>query len=326
MHRWQAGTCGGVSATGPGFESLPAWRHKLVMTKIVCCGEILWDVFKDAEHLGGACFNFAAHSARLGNEVFFISAVGDDERGQRALDKTSELGLSTSYIATLTGQSTGIVTVDVDEEGQPSYVIHRPAAYDFIDLSGESIDQLASQQPDWVCFGTLNQMSFQVKHLTRLLVNANPGARYFYDVNLRVNSYTTELVLELLEQATVVKLNDDEVVEIGKMLDSPSASIQDFCRENAEKFGWEAVCVTQGERGCSLLIGDEFVEAPGVKVKVADAVGAGDAFAAAFVHGYSSSWPAARIAEFANRVGAMVASRHGAIPSFGDRLLNPEIG
>lgn len=284
------------------------------MLKIVSIGEILWDVFEDAEHLGGACFNLAAHAARLGHEVFFVSAVGDDERGRRAVQRASALGLTTRYIGTTSEQATGKVTVSVDQAGQPSYVIHRPAAYDFAALTTEAIEELSCQHPSWLCFGTLYQMDPRARELTGRLADALPNARYFYDVNLRIDSYTPRLVRELLERATVVKLNDAEVITIGEMLDLPGASIEAFCRENAVKFGWEAVCVTQGAEGCSVLIGDEFVEAPGYEVQVADAVGAGDAFSAAFIHGMGSGWPAARTADFANRVGALVAGSDGAIP------------
>ena len=282
--------------------------------KIVSIGEILWDVFEDAEHLGGAPFNFAAHAGRLGHEVFFVSAVGDDERGRRALERASALGLTTRYIGAIAGQPTGAVTVTVDSSGQPSFVIHRPAAYDFAELTAAAIAEISSRQPDWICFGTLHQMNPRARDLTRRLVESIPGARRLYDVNLRADSYTPELVRELLERATVVKLNDAEVLAIGRMLGLPHASIEAFCRENPGDFGWEAVCVTQGAKGCSVLIGDEFVEAPGYEVRVADAVGAGDAFAAAFLHGLGAGWPAARIAGFANRVGALVAGKDGAIP------------
>ena len=97
---------------------------------------------------------------------------------------------------------------------------------------------------------------------------------------------------------------------------SPHHSLEDFCRGYAREFGWSAMCVTRGARGCALLIGNEYVEADGYAVNVADTVGAGDAFAAAFVHGLGSRWPIGEIADFANRVGALVASRSGATPAW----------
>jgi fructokinase len=154
------------------------------------------------------------------------------------------------------------------------------------------------------------------KALTLKLIDANPQARRFYDVNLRENCYEAPLVNELMSLATAVKLNDQEVDTIQSMLGWSYRSLEDFCRGTARRFGWEAVCVTRGEAGCVLLVGDRYVEADGYEVRVADTVGAGDAFAAAFVHGMGCAWPAREIADFANRVGALVASRLGGTPSW----------
>jgi fructokinase len=113
-----------------------------------------------------------------------------------------------------------------------------------------------------------------------------------------------------MREATVVKLNDGEAASVG----SGYPTLEAFCRGVAAEYGFEAVCVTRGERGCVALIGGDYVEAPGHRVPVADTVGAGDAFAAAFLHGLGERWPPAEIAGFANRLGALVASRPGAIP------------
>jgi len=284
--------------------------------RILSIGEILWDVFDEGEHLGGAPFNFAAHAAQLGHEVYFLSAVGEDERGRRALARVRELGLTDRYISRLPGAPTGTVTVELSSDGQPSFTIHRPAAYDLVDLSGEQLDCLAAARPDWICFGTLHQMHPGARRLTRRVLAAIPSARRFYDVNLRPDSYTPELVRELLDTASVVKLNDGEVTALGELLGLPVASLETFCLANAERFGWQAVCVTRGADGCSLLLDDEYIEAPGLTVDVADTVGAGDAFSAAFLHGLGAGWPPAEIAAFANRVGAFVAGRPGAIPAW----------
>jgi fructokinase len=142
-------------------------------------------------------------------------------------------------------------------------------------------------------------------------MDALPRARRFYDVNLRPKSFTPELVLALLGRATVVKLNQDEVRSLDGMFQKSTWTLEEFCRDYAVRFGWEAVCVTRGELGCALLVRDQYVEVPGYRVQVADTVGAGDAFAAAFLHGLNAGWPAAQIGDFANRLGAVVASRPG---------------
>ena len=283
---------------------------------IISIGEVLWDVFEDSEHLGGAAFNFGAHSKILGHSVSFISAVGEDPRGQRVLERMDAMGLPTRFVRKERNYPTGIVTVNLDSSGQPHFVIHRPAAYDFPDLSDGDLGELSSRRPDWIYFGTLFQMSPKAKALTLKVIEGNPEARRFYDVNLRENCYEASLVNELMSLATAVKLNDQEVDMIQSMFGWTHRSLQDFCRGTARRFGWEAVCVTRGEAGCVLLVGDNYVEAEGYEVRVADTVGAGDAFAAAFVHGMGWGWPAQEVADFANRVGALVASRPGGTPSW----------
>jgi fructokinase len=137
----------------------------------------------------------------------------------------------------------------------------------------------------------------------------------FYDVNLRPGFDSPALVTELLALASVVKLNEAELQAVSRFGALPS-DMEAFCRAGVERYGWKAVCVTLGARGCAVLAGNEFVVADSFPVEVADTVGAGDAFAAAFLHGLSRQWGIEEIAVFANRVGAIVASRAGAMPDW----------
>jgi fructokinase len=145
----------------------------------------------------------------------------------------------------------------------------------------------------------------------RRLVDALPDARRFYDVNLRPGSDSRELTCDLLRWADVVKLNERELIQVRGWLGLP-ADLEGFCRVGAERFGWQAACVTLGARGCAMLVGDDFAEAAVVPVAAADTVGAGDAFAAAFLHGLIAGWPVPTVAECANRAGAEVVSARGA--------------
>ena len=268
--------------------------HNRGMT-VVSLGEILWDVFPGREELGGAPFNMAFHTARLGHEVTFISAVGDDQRGVRARQKAVKLGIDDRYIQTNSSLPTGTVTVTLDEARQPSFVLQRPAAYDHVMLSERQLAALAAVKPEWICFGTLFFTSGVNLATLRRLLEACPRARRFYDVNLRLDNWNHGLVLELLALADVVKMNEAEMEVVAPALSAAREA---------------TVCVTHAERGC--LIDGEAV--PGFRVEVADAVGAGDAFSAGLLHGLSQGWPNRQAAEFANRVGAIVASRPGATP------------
>ena len=279
--------------------------------KLINIGEILWDVIGGEEHLGGALLNLSVHSLRLGHEVSLVSAVGADQRGDRVLEAMSALGLSIDWIQRSDEWPTGIVTVTVADDGQPEFEIHRPAAYDSMTFDRAAFERLAALNPDWVCFGTLLSMFPRGRNVLFETMDALPRARRFYDVNLRPKSFTSELVLELLGRATVVKLNQDEVRSLDVMFSGSTRTLEEFCRNRAARFGWEAVCVTRGELGCAILARDQYVEVPGYDVQVADTVGAGDAFSAAFLHGLDAGWSVGEIGDFANRLGALVASRPG---------------
>ncbi len=281
---------------------------------IVSIGEILWDVFDDSQILGGAPFNFSVHASRLGHKVAFVSAVGADERGRLARARAIELGLADDFIQTAAEVPTGAVTVRVDANGQPDFTIHRPAAYDALRLSDSELSRLAALRPEWLYFGSLHQAETTPRKETLKLIDKLPGTQRFYDINLRRDSYTPELVEDLMSRAHAVKLNEDEAAEIDLTFGHSHSTLAEFTRDWSQRMGWRALAVTRGAHGCAIRIGEDYAETPGYAVTVADTVGSGDAFAAAFLHGLSQGWDAARTGDFANRVGALVASRQGGVP------------
>jgi len=282
---------------------------------IVVLGEVLWDIFEHSRRLGGAPLNFAAHASRLGHDALLISAVGADSLGEEALESIRGLGLSTMFLQKTTRFRTGAAHVHPGPDDQTRFVIERPAAYDAVSISDREIERLVSQAPEWLYYGTLFASNSTGHAVLNGLLHALPAAERFYDLNLRPDCYSAPLVLRLLQIANVVKLNEEELLRVHEFTGLPLAT-EAFCREGAERYGWHSVCVTLGARGCAILAHGEYVETRGLAVDVADTVGAGDAFAAAFMHGLISRWSAPEIAAFANRVGALVASRHGAIPAW----------
>ena len=283
---------------------------------VLSIGEVLWDIVGQEEHLGGATFNFSAHLSRLGHRVSFVSAVGKDELGQKVIDRMCELGMTTEYLAVDKDHPTGTTSVALASDGQPKFVLHRPAAYDFPTLTPAQSDRLFRYPVDWIYFGTLHQIYPQARQLTADLLDRAPQTRRFYDVNLRSDGYTPELIRALMSRATIVKLNHEEVEAIARMFGTRHGSLEEFCRSYADLYKWTGVCVTRGPIGCAVLMGGKYMEARGYPVQVVDTVGAGDAFAAAFLHGLGNGWPTLETADFANRVGALVASRRGAIPDW----------
>ena len=281
--------------------------------RVLVAGEILWDVFADTTRLGGAPLNFAANLQRLGHTSRLVSAVGADAAGDEAIRVIRGLGLDITWLQLTARFGTGAATVGIGPSGEPVFSIERPAAYDAVELTDAEIAQISGWRPTWVYYGTLFPSCPDGKGTLDRLLRQLPETTRFYDLNLRPG-FDPSLVDELLRAAHVVKLNDEELTVVRRQTGLP-ADLQRFCREGRDRFGWQAAAITRGARGCALLVGDDYVESPGVPVSVVDTVGAGDAFAAAFLHGLESAWPAARIADFANRAGAAVAAIRGAIPA-----------
>jgi fructokinase len=283
--------------------------------RVVAIGEVLWDVFDDLKRLGGAPLNFAAHIARLGHPALLISGVGDDPLGKAALAEIKEIGLDASFVQTIRDRPTGTAQVVLKDEG-PSFRIERPAAYDAVNVPPAKLSAIAATSPQWLYYGTLFAYQEESRNKVKALASALPGASKFYDVNLRPGCYSREIVCELLALADVVKLNETEMESVAGFAELPQGSIEQFCSAGATRFGWSAAAVTLGASGCAVWHAGEYAEAPGYLVNVADTVGAGDAFSAAMVHGLSREWSARAVADFANQLGSLIASRPGGIPAW----------
>jgi fructokinase len=275
-------------------------------------GELLWDLLPGGERLGGAPFNVVAHLRRLGWRSAYVSAVGSDALGSRAIEEARRLGVDTSLIE-INELPTGIVRVELDADGVPDYDIVSPAAYETIASRDRRIATVGGPV-DVIVYGTLAQRCPGVHAATQQLGAEAPDAVRLYDVNLRRRCWDAGLVDDLLTLASVVKLNRQEQEVLARELSLPADSAEAFARAASERYGLRAVCVTRGPGGASLLLDGAYAEAPAPPVQVVDTVGAGDAFAAMLGWGLLEGWPLSRILGAANRIGALVASRAGAIP------------
>lgn len=283
--------------------------------RVVSVGEALWDVFGETEFLGGAPLNFSANMQRLGNSVVLLTAVGDDLRGKRTIEQMRVLGLTTDFVQIVTDRPTGTAVVATDSSGSATFVIDRPAAFDLVRTDHGTLSSLKTLHPHWLYFGTLAQTDARNEELLLDLVSACPDAKRFYDMNLRTGHWNLDLVQRLSRIATVLKLNDEEAELLFKLtFGAREFSLEQFCRHWSCTYGVETICITLGSKGCAVFMDGSVCRVPGFPVKVADTVGAGDAFAAGFLHGLHSAWQVTRIASFANALGAVVASRPSATP------------
>jgi len=285
--------------------------------RILGIGELLWDLFPDGARLGGAPFNVVANLRRLGHPAAFVTAVGDDDLGRRALTAADELGVEATFVSVALDLPTGTVDVTPDGGVGHRFAIRSRAAYESVGDGDALIAKLAGWRPDALVFGTLAQRAAGVRDLTRRVATEIRPAHRMYDVNLRDGCWTPGLVLDLLADATLVKVNESESDVLADLLgvtSSGSARATALGSELASRSGVCAVCITRGADGATLWIDGEEHGVAGIPTRVADTVGAGDAFAAGLLHGLLAGAPAAETLASANRLASLVASRPGAIP------------
>ena len=281
--------------------------------RVLGIGELLWDLFPDGPRLGGAPFNVVASMRRLSHPAAFVTAVGDDELGRSAVAAVDELGVDTTFISVAPDLPTGTVAVTPDPVEGHRFTIGSPAAYESIGDADTLVTRLLDLVPEALVYGTLAQRSPAVRELTHRVATEIRPVNRLYDVNLRDGSWTGDLVLDLLRDATVVKLNGDEAVVLAGLLGS-AATGRALATALAARYGIERLCITRGAAGATLLVGGDEYVVEGIEVDVADTVGAGDAFAAGLLHGLLTDMPPDETLRFANRLGALVASRAGALP------------
>ena len=281
--------------------------------RVLGIGELLWDLFPGGPRLGGAPFNVVASMRRLSHPAAFVTAVGDDELGRSAVAAVGELGVDTTFISVAPDLPTGTVAVTPDPVEGHRFTIGSPAAYASIGDADTLVTRLLDLVPEALVYGTLAQRSPAVRELTHRVATEIRPVNRLYDVNLRDGSWTGDLVLDLLRDATVVKLNGDEAVVLAGLLGS-AATGRALATALAARYGIERLCITRGAAGATLLVGGDEYMVEGIEVDVADTVGAGDAFAAGLLHGLLTDMPPDETLRFANRLGALVASRAGALP------------
>ena len=298
---------------------------------ILGIGELLWDVLPDCMRLGGAPANFAVMAGRLGDRAAILSRIGRDELGRQAVDRLDPMPVETSFLEVDATHETGRVTVGF-ADNEPHYTIHQPAAWDFMKLSDEWVQLVA--RADAICFGSLAQRSLESRQtIQSLAAQSAASCIRIFDVNLRAPFYSAEVIEESLELATVVKMNEAEMPLVLEMLDlamEESASdgprlSSELLRQAAERLlqafpTLELVAITRGSRGSLLVNRDEWDEHPGFPVKVADGIGAGDAFTAAIAHYLMRGSDLSTLNEAGNRWGGWMASQSGAMPALPDAV------
>lgn len=286
--------------------------------KVAGIGEVLWDQLPSGDVLGGAPLNVAYHASQLGAESYIISAVGNDILGNEIISglSTKSINLFLSRVA----YPTGTVKVTLDDSGVPDFVITKDVAWDYIELTSES-SEIACQL-DAVCFGSLAQRN-KTSHnsIVKFLKLVPEKALKIFDINLRQNFYTKELINESLEIANILKINEDELKIIAKLFGFKGDE-EYLCRKLLDTNELELVAYTCGANGSYLFSKDEksYIKTPVVKVK--DTIGAGDSFTAALMVTLLNGFKLSECHTLAVDIAAFVCENDGAMPEYTKELRN----
>jgi fructokinase len=317
--------------------------HSSASAPSIAIGELLWDMLPSGPRLGGTTTNFAVLSARLGEYAALISCVGDDELGRTALerlallaaDETERAHLDLSGIQTSSALPTGTVSVTLDSEGRPRYGIDSSVAWDAIALTPVLLERARTAAV--ICFGTLAQRHEASRTSIRSLIEASgPQTVRVCDLNLRAPFCNEEVVRWSLAHTDVLKVSDEELSEVGRLLGDPvitkglsgasdSAALTAAAQACAAALlqiapQCKLVAITLGPHGSLLQNRTGSVRHPGFVVKVVDTIGAGDAFTAGLVHAYLHGASLDGISAVSNRCGSHVASQPGATPELPEAL------
>ena len=280
------------------------------MKKVVGIGEILWDMLPQGKQLGGAPANFAYHVCRLGGNGWAVSAISDDPLGNEINEILSTKNLHTALAEV--SAPTGTVQVTLDAAGVPSYDITENVAWDMIPFT-PALEEMA-KETEAVCFGTLAQRSEISRNTIMKFISCMPAdSLKVYDINLRQNYYSEEIIRKSLEVSDILKINDEELETVSALLGLEGTQTE-RCRTLVDMFNLRLVILTKGAEGSDVVTSDAVHTIVPEKITVVDTVGAGDAFTAAFIISYLRGDSVENAHKKAGVVSSYVCTKSGAMP------------
>jgi fructokinase len=283
--------------------------------KVLGFGAILWDEINGVKKIGGAVFNLLAHTVKLGASASLISAVGKESLGTRAIRSAESHGVNTDLIKKV-DKETCVVKVTLDDKGIPDYIIEDPTSWDYIEVSESEIEKIKKESFDYFVFGTLEQRNdINYKSIKKIFSQIDFKIK-FYDMNLRSDFYTREIIEYLLSECNILKVSMEEVDQIKRLFYIKDTGLEDTSKNITQNFNIEVICITAGEKGAYVYSDNEFIHCPGYAVEVIDTVGSGDAFGAGFLYGLWRGDSLSRSCDFACRLGTYTAGFSGAVPDY----------
>ena len=288
---------------------------------VVGLGEVLWDVLPEGKKLGGAPANFAYHAGQFlgNNNTIAISALGEDRLADETIEALREHGLND--LLPRVPYPTGTVQVTLDEQGIPTYDIKENVAWDNIPFDND-IQQIA-RNCRAVCFGSLAQRNVVSRETIHKFLDATPDdCLKIFDINLRQQFYTKEIIKESIQRCNILKINYEELVLIGRMFGYPGLDIENKCWLILGKYNLDMLVLTCGTNGSYVFTPGQMSFQPTPKVEVADTVGAGDSFTGSFCAAILNGKPVAEAHKKAVAVSAFVCTQNGAMPILPPELLD----
>lgn len=279
--------------------------------KVVCFGEVLWDILPAGALPGGAPMNVAYHLEKLGANPTIISRTGRDDYGVKLKQILEESGVDITNIQLDQNHPTGLVHANMNNNQEVLYDIVYPSAWDFIEWNDQYTSLL--QNANYFVFGSLacrNETSYRT--LQKLIECAT---KKVLDINLRPPYFTPEIIEELLAKCDVLKMNESELELVTSWLGNHN-SLRDRMNKLQEKYQIDTLIVTRGGDGASLLNNGEFISHPGYKVNVADTIGSGDSFLAGFLSQQIAGKSLKESLEFSTAIGALIATKQGGCPQY----------
>lgn len=286
---------------------------------VVGMGEALWDVLPEGKKIGGAPANFAYHVSQFGLSSCVVSAVGDDALGKEIIENFTSKGLN-QLIAEVP-YPTGTVQVEIDQAGVPQYEIKENVAWDNIPYT-EALENLAKKTKA-VCFGSLAQRNVVSRETISRFLDAMPrhdDSLVVFDVNLRQGFYNKEILCNSMKRCNILKINDEELVTVSRMFGYPGIDLQDKCWILLGKYNLKMLILTCGINGSYVFTPGNVSFQPTPTVEVADTVGAGDSFTAAFIASILRGKTVAEAHSRAVQTSAYVCTKKGAMPVLPDEL------
>lgn len=280
---------------------------------VVGMGEALWDVLPEGKKIGGAPANFAYHVSQFGLPSRVVSAVGNDPLGREIVENFTSKGLN--HLIEEVPYPTGTVQIEIDPAGVPQYDIKENVAWDNIPYTAR-LEALAGQTRA-VCFGSLAQRNVVSRDTINRFLDAMPqtaDSLVVFDVNLRQGFYTKEILCNSMKRCNILKINDEELVTVSRMLGYPGIDLQDKCWILLGKYNLRMLILTCGINGSYVFTPGNVSFQPTPKVEVADTVGAGDSFTAAFIASLLKGKSVTEAHALAVRTSAFVCTRKGAMP------------